>query len=607
MKKTAKARLKECYDELKWLYMELYSGDEQAFSYFLEVLMNCRKQRKQVLKERDKARMEDPDWYRAGDLLGMMMYVDKFAGTLKGVQEKLPYLLECGVNYLHLMPLLSTVKGRSDGGYAVADFRSVQEELGTMEDLSNLADLCHENGISLCLDFVMNHTSADHAWAKAAREGDTLARNRYYFYDNWDIPSEIEKTVPDVFPTTAPGNFTWYDDCKKVVMTMFYPYQWDLNYHNPMVLNDMTENLLFLANRGVDVLRLDAIPYIWKEIGSDNRNLPQVHTIARILHLACYVVCPSVILLGEVVMEPYKVAAYFGTVEKPECQLLYNVTTMCTTWHTLATRDVRLLRSQMDQTFHMPKNAVFQNYLRCHDDIGWGLDYFFLGQFGIQEVSHKRFLNDWFTGRWPGSCSRGELYNEDLRLGDARLCGTTASLCGLETADDPLSEEAAINRILMLHAFMMTQSGIPVLYSGDEIGQLNDYRYHEDPDIWDDSRYVHRGAFDWEAAKRRNDPDTREGKVFQALRRIEKIRAAEPVFRVDASGYTFDTGSNAVLGVYREYNGTGLTAFFNFSDQQINVPYRAGKDLITGEDRVAGLAPIEPYAFSWIRTGKTDE
>ena len=607
MKTTVTTRLKECYDELKWLYMELYKGDEQAFTYFVDVLMNSSRQRKRALKERDKMRLEDPDWYRSNELLGMMMYVDKFAGTLKGVQEKLPYLLECGVNYLHLMPLLATVAERSDGGYAVADFRRVQDGLGTMEDLEKLADLCHRNGISLCLDFVMNHTSEDHAWAKAARAGDPAARNRYFFYDNWDIPSQIEKTVPDVFPSTAPGNFTWLDDCQKVVMTMFYPYQWDLNYANPMVLNDMTENLLFLANRGIDVLRLDAIPYIWKAIGTDNRNLPQVHTIARILHLACYVVCPSVLLLGEVVMEPKKVAAYFGTPEKPECQLLYNVTTMCTTWHTLATQDARLLRSQMDQTFSMPRTAVFQNYLRCHDDIGWGLDYAYLKQFGMEEVPHKRYLNDWFTGRWQGSYSRGELYNEDLRIGDARLCGTTASLCGFETADSPEAEEAAMTRVLMLHAFMMTQSGIPVLYSGDEIGQLNYYPYHEDANTQDDSRYLHRGPFDWAAAARRNEPDTREGRLFQALRKIEKIRAAEPVFRADAAGHTFDAGSNAVLGIYREYNGTGLVAFFNFSGQQQYVPYPDGTDLMTGETQAEGWGPLAPYAFAWIRTGMADE
>ncbi|WP_295745401.1 alpha-amylase family glycosyl hydrolase, partial [uncultured Oscillibacter sp.] len=264
-------RLAHHYDELKWLYIELYR-DEGAFRYFTEMLERCWKGRKKALRDQDARREGDPGWYRRRDLLGMMLYVDAFAGNLRGVKDRLPYLEECGVNYLHLMPLLASPKGRSDGGYAVSDFRSVQPELGTMDDLEALADACRRAGVSLCLDFVMNHTSEDHQWAKKARAGEPGYGERYFFYDSWDIPREFEKTVPQVFPTTAPGSFTQLED-GRIVMTNFYPYQWDLNYANPVVFNDMTENLLFLANRGIDVIRLDAIPYIWKELGTDCRNL----------------------------------------------------------------------------------------------------------------------------------------------------------------------------------------------------------------------------------------------------------------------------------------------------------------------------------------------
>ena len=330
-------RLARHYDELKWLYCELYHDDE-AFASFVQMLRRSWQARKKPLRDQDKRREADPDWYRRRDLLGMMLYVDAFAGDLSGVRKKLNYIQECGVNYLHLMPLLDTPRGRSDGGYAVRDFRAVRADLGTMADLEDLANACRKAGISLCLDFVMNHTSEDHEWAGKARAGEPGYRERYFFYDSWDIPREFEKTVPQVFPTTAPGSFTQLED-GEIVMTNFYPYQWDLNYANPVVFRDMTENLLFLANRGIDVIRLDAIPYIWKELGTDCRNLPQVHTLARMLRMACEIVCPSVLLLGEVVMEPAKVAPYFGTPDKPECHMLYNVTTMCTTWHTLATGD----------------------------------------------------------------------------------------------------------------------------------------------------------------------------------------------------------------------------------------------------------------------------
>ena len=592
------ARLSACYDELKWLYCELYHNDEEAFSYFIHMLHRCAKERRASLRKLDAERLNSPDWYRSNRLLGMMLYVNAFAGDLRGVRKKLPYLLECGVNYLHLMPLLKTVKGRSDGGYAVADFRTVQEELGTMRDLEKLADACHENGVSLCLDFVMNHTSEDHAWAKAARAGDPVAMARYFFYDDREIPDQFERTVPQVFPTTAPGNFTYLDDCKKYVMTSFYPYQWDLNYANPMVFNDMTENLLYLANRGMDVIRLDAVPYIWKELGTDCRNLPQVHTLSRMLRLACEVVCPGVLLLGEVVMEPAKVAPYFGTPEKPECHVLYNVTTMCSTWHTLATADVRLLRRQLDQVCALPKACTFQNYLRCHDDIGWGLDYLWLKQFGMEQIPHKKYLNDWFTGKWPGSRSRGELYNDDPTLGDARLCGTTASLCGVES-----DEALGVRCDLMLHAWMLTQSGIPVLYSGDEIGQLNFYDYHNDPELREDSRYLHRGAFDWALAEKRTDPDTLQGRLFAGLRRLETIRAAEEVFRADAEVSSLDTGSDRVLGVRRNYRTEDLLALFNFSEDPQPLKLEAGEatDLLTGERIDLNNLTLEPYGFLWAK------
>ena len=568
VKKTAEyiKRFEERYDELKWLYCELYNNNMEAFDWLCDSLYGYYQERNADLKKLDRSRVKNPDWYKQNDLLGMMMYTNAFAGTLKGVKEKLPYVKSCGVNYLHFMPLLESPKGRDDGGYAVADFRKVKPELGTMEDLEDLTAECHRQGISCCLDFVMNHTSEDHEWARAARNGDPVARSRYFFYDDWFVPNIYEETVPEVFPTTAPGNFTWINDCNQVVMTTFYPYQWDLNYANPMVFNDMVGNMLYMANRGIDVIRLDAVPYIWKQIGTNCRNLPQVHTLVRMMRIISEIVCPGVLLLGEVVMEPSKVVPYFGTVDKPECHMLYNVTTMASTWNTIATKDVGLLKRQMDQVCALPKDYVFLNYLRCHDDIGWGLDYDWLAQFGIDEVAHKKFLNDYFTGKGYNSDSRGELYNDDPRLGDARLCGTTASLSGLEAGQyeanaDKIDQAIACD--LMLHGYLLAQSGIPVLYSGDEIGQTNDYTYKNDPDKWADSRYLHRGNFPWDKVEKK-DPVAM--KIFDALRHMEDIRASHDVFSCNANVYTIETGCASVLGIVREYAGHELRAFFNFSN-----------------------------------------
>ncbi len=605
MKSAFDIRLERRFDELKWLYCQLYHDGGETFGQFLAMLKDAWRDRKKPLRDQDARREADPEWYRRRDLMGMMLYAGAFAGNLRGVRERLGYLRECGVNYLHLMPLLDSPRGRSDGGYAVSDFRRVRPDLGTMEDLETLADACRRRGMSLCLDFVMNHTSEDHEWAKKARANEPGYRERYFFYDSWDIPREFEKTVPQVFPTTAPGSFTQLPE-GPVVMTNFYPYQWDLNYANPAVFRDMTENLLYLANRGVDVVRLDAIPYIWKELGTPCRNLPQVHTLARMLRIACEIVCPGVLLLGEVVMEPAKVAPYFGTPEKPECHMLYNVTTMATTWHTLATGDVSLLKRQMEILCGLPKDFLFLNYLRCHDDIGWGLDYPWLREnCGLEEVAHKKYLNDYFTGKWPGSPSRGELYNDDPRLGDARLCGTAASLCGVEAAgQDPVRLERAVACDLTLHAWMLSQSGIPVTYSGDEVGQLNDWSYRDDPDKREDSRYLHRGDFRWDLAARRADPETLQGKLFQGLLRLEALRAEEPCFDARADVAVEDSGSRHVLALCRRTEGRELVCLFNFSGGVVRASLPRGgsyTELMYG-NRYDGLHSVElwPNGFAWL-------
>ncbi len=606
--KTFTDRLSAYYDELKWLYCELYNNDMQAFDYFVDMLSEYYNSRSKELKMWDEARDVVKDWFTGNEMLGMLMYTNCFAGSLKGVKKHLDYLQECGVNYVHLMPLLESPAGRSDGGYAVADFRKVQPQLGTMADLAKLASDCHGRGMSLCLDFVMNHTSEDHEWAKRARAGEKEYQDRYFFYDSWNEPNEYEKTVPQVFPQTAPGNFSWCSEAGKVVMTTFYPYQWDLNYHNPTVFNDMTANMLFLCNQGVDIIRLDAVPYIWKELHTTCRNLPQVHSLVRIMRIAAEIVCPGTLLLGEVVMEPSKVVPYFGSVKKPECHMLYNVTTMASTWHTVATRDVRLMKHQLGTVFALPKEYVFLNYLRCHDDIGWGLDYDFLKQFGMEEAAHKKFLNDCLSGKIYGCDGRGELYNDDPKLKDARLCGTTASLCGIEAAEyekDDVKLERSIRLDVMLHAFLLTQSGIPVLYSGDEIGQLNDYTYHEDEHKKDDSRYLHRGDLDWKSVDNRKKKGTRENRIYSSISTLTKLRSKHRVFENSADTWIVETRNDHILGIGRYYRGQKLIALFNFnvSPETARIDEKEEYiNLITGEIETVKDIVIDGNDFKWLMT-----
>ena len=591
--------------ELRQLYSRLYP-DSDTFELFRDMLQNAYLERSEDLRALDREREGRPDWYRDQKNYGMLAYTQCFGGTLRGTREHLDYLRETGINYLHLMPLLQSPPGRSDGGYAVSDFRKVQPELGTMEDLAELTRACHEQDIVVCLDFVMNHTSEDHPWALRARQGEKEYQDRYFFYDSWEIPTQFERTVPQVFPATAPGNFTWCEEARKVVMTTFHPYQWDLNYANPTVLREMTADMLFLCNQGVDVIRLDATPYIWKELGTSCRNLPQVHDLVRLLRLSCEVVCPGTLLLGEIVMEPSKVVPYFGSEEKPECHMIYNVTTMATLWHTVATHDVRLLKHQLGTVFALPRQYTFLNYLRCHDDIGWGLDYPYLKKFGMEEVTHKRFLNDWFRGSF-NSGARGELYNEDPRLGDARLCGTTASLCGVESASfehDGEKLDKALSLDEMLHAFLLAQSGIPVLYSGDEVARENDYSYHLDPLKKADSRYLHRGSMNWEAAKNRNDPGTKEGRLYTAIRRLYDLRCAHRAFHADADTWLLEPHNDQILGIGRYYQGEKLLLLFNFGND-VQVAWmdegEGWTDLLTGRTRSAKNAFLPGGGYAWLK------
>lgn len=605
-KKEFYTRFNRHLDELKWLYMELYDNPEM-FQELCDQMYEYYCDRREVLKKRDRKREKNPKWYHRQNMLGMMLYVDNFAGNLKNMRDKLEYIKECNVTFLHLMPFLETTKGKSDGGYAVTDFRKVRSDLGNMDDLAVLADKCHEKGIDICMDFVMNHTSEDHEWAVRAKRGEGEYMSRYFCYHDFSIPEQFEKTVPQVFPTTAPGNFTWIPEMGHHVMTTFYPYQWDLNYKNPRVFNEMMYHFLFFANQGIDIVRLDAVPYIWKELGTSCRNLKQVHTIVRMMRMIGEIVCPGTILLGEVVMEPEKVIPYFGTQEKPECHMLYNVTTMATTWHSLATKDVRLLKEQLDIVNGLPKEYTFLNYLRCHDDIGWGLDFCALKKWHMEEIPHKKFLNDYFTGQYQGSESRGELYNDDPVTKDARFCGTTASMCGIEKAKEEKNREkmkTAIRKDLMLHAYLLMQSGIPMLYSGDEIGQINDYSYKENEKKREDSRYVHRGSFNWKSAEKRNNHGTIESEIFHTLNRMEKIRDHEETFKPEATVMTQETNDKEVLCIIRKQNGETLIGVFNFSDQTKTIflpEQQKYRELIRDEEQEEGKIILPEFGFVWCK------
>ncbi|MCI9366715.1 MAG: amylosucrase [Oscillospiraceae bacterium] len=596
-------RLAARQDELDWLYMELY-GDRARLDELKVMMSQVWRARSQALRRLDKKREAQPDWFRAGKMLGVTMYPGLFAGDLKGVEERLGYLKEQGITYVHLMPLLKMPHPDNDGGYAVEDFDQVDPALGTNEDLSALAAAMRRRGMSLCLDFVINHTADTHEWAMRAKAGEREYIDRYICFDSPDIPREMEKTIPDVFPETAPGSFIYVEEMGKYVCSSFHPYQWDLNYRNPAVFNDMVGSMLRLTNLGVEVLRIDAVPYLWKELGTTCRNLPQVHTIMRMIRLITECVCPGVILKGEVVMAPRELAAYFGKWDKPECHLLYNASTMAAQWSALASADVRQLKRQLDDLHALPAHCCFVNYLRCHDDIGWGLNEEYGKTIGIDPLAHKKYLYEFFEGSLPGSFARGERYNYNPATQDARTCGTTASLCGIEKGlyeGDESQVALGVQRDLMMHAVIMCMGGFPMLSSGDEIGQLNGYAYHEDPDLREDSRNLHRTRFNWEKAALRTQAGTVQQRIWDGLRRLEQLRAAHPCFGPESSVTTWDAHSRRVLALVRRTGEAELVCLFNFAGIPKSYALDAMEgefaDLIDGEAASCSAGVLEPYQY----------
>ena len=591
--------------ELREKYMSLY-GNEAEFTKLLDTMESYFEKRSDVLKKLDARRLADPQWYRDGKMLGMTMYPKLFAGGLKGLIGHLDYLSEQKITYLHLMPLLKMPHPNNDGGYAVEDFTCVDPEIGTNEDLELLTAELRKRGISLCLDVVMNHTADTHEWAMRAKAGEQEYIDMYQCYDTYDIPAQFERTMPQVFPTTAPGNFTWNEQMKKHVLTTFYPYQWDLNYHNPRVFREMVGNILFLANMGVEIFRIDAVPYIWKAIGTNCRNLPQVHTIVRMLRMILEIVCPCVILKGEVVMAPRELPAYFGTESEPECHMLYGVSSMVNLWSALAAEDARLLKHQMDVIHSLPKNCYFVNYLRCHDDIGWGLDEDEERRLQIDPQLHKEYLYRFFEGAYPGSYARGELYNFDPISRDARSCGTTASLCGIEKGGfegDRYQVAVGVQRDLLMHAACMSLEGFTMLSSGDEIGQVNDYNYKNDPATAPDSRYLHRSPFNWDNAALRKTKDTVQESVWSGLARMEELRRNHPCFDRNAYVTTWDTCSRPVFAIRRTTQEREMICLANFSGsgQKAILPTLTGtyRDLFTEEFVNPQEIWMAPYQYRW--------
>lgn len=566
-------RLEKYFPRLFELLQYTY-GTQYDFFYHLSEILNTATQawidRPAELKALDAIRENDPLWYQSNRMVGAVCYVDLFSNDLKGMKQKIPYLKELGITYIHLMPIFKSPEGDNDGGYAVSSYREIDPELGTMEDLKELAGELRKQGISLVLDFIFNHTSDEHEWAKLALSGNEEFQDFYRMFDGREIPDQFEKTITPVFQDDHPGCFTYRSRIKKWVWTTFHNYQWDLNYENPAVFNSMAADMLFLSNAGVEILRLDAVAFIWKKLGTNCENLPEAHIIIRAFNTVMKIVAPAFLFKSEAIVHPDEVNKY---ISEDECQLSYNPQMMALLWESLATGKITLLRHALEKRFKIPENCMWVNYIRCHDDIGWAFSNDDADELGIIPAEHRVFLSDFYTGRFKGSFAKGLPFQEDPKTKEGRVSGTTASLAGLEQAleeNDKDKIELAISRILLLHSVILTIGGIPLIYIGDGIGMLNDYEYEKSPHKVGDTRWIHRPDFDWEKLNERSDPESVTGKIFNGL--LKLIRLREKTQALSGSETEFaDAGNDHVLAYFRHYESNSVFVLANFSNEEQNI------------------------------------
>ncbi|MGD8569645.1 MAG: amylosucrase [Gammaproteobacteria bacterium] len=580
------ARFKDKTDSAEWeafsnrvrryfpkMFERLYAlyGSHYDFYYHLECILASVTQmwldRPAELKALDAMREADPHWYQSNRMVGAMCYVDLFTGDLENLRQRIPYLSEMGITYLHLMPIFKVPVGDNDGGYAVSSYRDVEPDLGTMDDLAALATELRHHGISLVLDFIFNHTSDEHPWAKQALAGDKDYQAVYRMYPNREMPDAFERTMPEVFTEDHPGAFTYRTPLKKWVWTTFHTYQWDLNYENPAVFNLMLEEMLFLANQGVEILRLDAVAFIWKRLGTNSQNLPEAHWIIQAFNAAVRMAAPAMLFKSEAIVHPDEVSKYISL---EECELSYNPQLMALLWEALATRDTRVLQHAMRHRYIIPEGCVWVNYVRCHDDIGWAFADDDVAANGFDPREHRRFLTKFYTGKFEGSFSCGAPFQEDPSTGEARVSGMCASLTGIEKAlaeKEDVELELAIKRMQLIYGVIITIGGIPLIYLGDEIAMLNDYDYDKDPDKVGDSRWLHRTKFDWERAEQRRDPASVPGRVYQGLLRLIQLRSQNLAFARDETEFV-ETGNKHVFGFIRSNENNVAFVLANFSEKQ---------------------------------------
>jgi amylosucrase len=593
--------------------------NETLLTKLLETMARHHRERSPDLKRLDYERLLAPDWFQRPETIAYVAYTERFADNLNGVIEKLPYLQGLGVKYLHLMPFLKPRPAPHDGGYAVMDYRAVREDLGSMADLERLTAALHERGISLCCDLVLNHVAGEHIWAEQARAGDATYQAYFHMYPDRIVPDQFERTLPEVFPDFAPGNFTWDAASQKWVWTTFNAWQWDLNWSNPDVFLEFADLILWLANKGIDIFRLDAIAFIWKRLGTNCQNLPEVHSITQALRAVARIVCPAVVFKAEAIVAPNDLISYLGRGEHYGLvsDTAYHNSLMVQIWSSLASRDTRLMAHALKSFPQKPANTAWNTYLRCHDDIGWAIDDDDANAVGLNGEAHRRFLSDYYSGSFPGTDAKGLVFQENKRTGDRRISGSGASLAGLEAAlehGDPFMTKLSLERLLMGHALVLGYGGIPLLYMGDELALLNDYGFENEPEHADDNRWVHRPAMNWDAAYAalKGQAESHVQTMFSGIQQLIAARQRTPQLHAAIETVILESGNPHLFAYERPHPLGTLLCLYNFSEtaQIVSAELLHTRGLWKATDAITeqplevknGVVWLEGYARLWLHS-----
>lgn len=588
----------------------VYDG-HRTLPQVIDVIARIHKGRSAQLRQRDNQRILQSDWFQDPKSIGYVCYTDLFAGDLQGIRSKISYLKELGITYLHLMPLLNPRPGNSDGGYAVMDYKSVRPDLGTMEDLAELADDLHKSGISLTLDLVLNHVAKEHEWAVRARAGEAKYEEYFYAYPDRKIPDEYEETLPEIFPTFAPGNFTFNKEMNKYVWTTFNEFQWDVNWSNPNLFLEYVDIIGYLANQGTDCVRLDAIAFIWKRLGTNCQNQPEVHSITQALRAISKIVSPALIFKAEAIVGPQDVVHYLGQGKHAGkvSDFAYHNSLMVQIWSAFAARDGRLLDTALSRFAPVPTTSAWATYLRCHDDIGWAIDDSDAHAAGINGHAHRNFCADFYGNEFKGSFARGVHFQSNPLTGDRRTSGSAASLIGIQRAienKDAADLSTAINRLICAYAIVFGFGGMPLLYMGDEIGMLNDESYKNDPAKADDNRWIHRPKMDWELVQSAQNGDGVAGRVFTAISALINARKNLNSIHASVTAETETQNDGAILLIRRKHAAGTLTQIYNLTEKTqyldtFNVAFGDRIEAISGRKmHFAGQVAVPPYAAWWI-------